>query len=150
MTESPITIRGAAMDDHGILGVQVNGQQAVVKTSGDIRTVEFSLSGVPLQEGLNRITVIATNIDKQTSEIVLPIWWRKTAPASPSAGRKGLTESQITDLLKNFVTPQRIAELAREKGVAFDVTPQVEQRLRRAGSDDGLVQTLRELYSKQP
>lgn len=146
VTMSPLTVRGAAMDERGIQSVEINGQRAMIKSSGDIRSVEFALTDVALQEGLNRVTVVATNVDKQKTELTLPLWLRK--PASAPSARKGLTEAEITDLLKNSVRPRRVEDLARSRGIAFDVTSEAEDRLRRAGADDGLVQTLRDLSGK--
>jgi hypothetical protein len=147
VTESPITVRGVASDEHGIRGVQVSGQQARIEASGDIRAVQFSYSGVELQEGLNRIPVVATNVNDQRTEVVLSVWLRKTPSAQ--SPRKGLSESDIVDLLENYVPPQRVAAVAREKGIDFAVSSRVEERLRKAGADDDLIRTLRELSPKE-
>lgn len=147
VTESPITVRGVASDEHGIRGVQVSGQQARIEASGDIRAVQFSYSGVELQEGLNRIPVVATNVNDQRTEVVLSVWLRKTPSAQ--SPRKGLSESDIVDLLENYVPPQRVAAVAREKGIGFAVNSRVEERLRKAGADDALIRTLRELSPKE-
>ena len=147
VTESPITVRGVASDEHGIRGVQVSGQQARIEASGDIRAVQFSYSGVELQEGLNRIPVVATNVNDQRTQVVLSVWLRKTPSAQ--SPRKGLSESDIVDLLENYVPPQRVAAVAREKGIDFAVSSRVEERLRKAGADDALIRTLRELSPKE-
>ncbi|MCJ7504713.1 MAG: hypothetical protein MUP80_16890 [Acidobacteriia bacterium] len=147
VTESPITVRGVASDEHGIRGVQVSGQQARIEASGDIRAVQFSYSGVELQEGLNRIPVVATNVNDQRTEVILSVWLRKTPSAQ--SPRKGLSESDIVDLLENYVPPQRVAAVAREKGIDFAVSSRVEERLRKAGADDALIRTLRELLPKE-
>lgn len=147
VTGSPITIRGVASDEHGIRDVQVRGQQAKIEASGDIRAVQFSYSGVELQEGLNRIPVVVGNVNDQRTEVVLSVWLRKTPPArSP---RKGLSELDVVDLLENYVALPRVAALARENGIGFAVSPRVEERLRKAGADDVLIRTLRELSPKE-
>jgi len=59
-----------------------------------------------------------------------------------------LTEVSVIDLLKGGVPPDRVVSLAREFGIAFQVTPAVERDLRAAGANDQLVQTLREIAPK--
>ncbi len=54
-----------------------------------------------------------------------------------------LSEANILDLLKNEVPKTRIAQLAAERGLTFDISPDVEQRLRSAGADDSLVEALK-------
>ncbi len=56
---------------------------------------------------------------------------------------KPLTKQEVINLLKAEVAHARIEDIAREKGVGFQVTPQVERELRAAGADDSLVRTLR-------
>ncbi|HEX4809266.1 MAG TPA: tetratricopeptide repeat protein [Bryobacteraceae bacterium] len=56
-----------------------------------------------------------------------------------------LTEAELVDLLKNYVPPARVAELARDKGINFSVTPQAERELRDAGADNSLIGALRGL-----
>lgn len=58
---------------------------------------------------------------------------------------KPLTEAELVDLLKNYVPPARVAELARDKGIDFTVTPQAERQLRDAGADTPLIGALRDL-----
>ncbi len=54
-----------------------------------------------------------------------------------------LTEADILDLLKSEVSHVRIAQLAAERGVSFDMAAQNEQALRDAGADDDLIDALR-------
>lgn len=62
--------------------------------------------------------------------------------------RKPLGKAEVLELLENGVAPARIAELARQYGVSFEVTPSVEGDLRDAGADDELVKALRESAPK--
>ena len=52
---------------------------------------------------------------------------------------KPLQESEVLALLDGEVNSSRIATLVEERGVNFEVTPQVETKLRRAGASDELV-----------
>ncbi len=56
-----------------------------------------------------------------------------------------LSENAILGLLKNGVSSRRIASVARQRGVAFKLTPEVENQLRQAGADIYILETLREL-----
>lgn len=53
-----------------------------------------------------------------------------------------LTEADVMGLLEDVPQP-RIAQLAAERGIAFEVTPAVEQRLRSAGAGRALIDALR-------
>lgn len=50
-----------------------------------------------------------------------------------------LAESDIVQLLQAGVTPARAATLVEQRGISFDLTAEVESRLRQAGADDALV-----------
>jgi hypothetical protein len=81
-----VSVRGAALDARGVLSVTVNGVAAQLRSSGDIKAVEFSVDGVTLQEGLNRVTVVATNVDHRSTQLVVPLWLRgAVTPAPPPA-----------------------------------------------------------------
>ncbi len=43
-----------------------------------------------------------------------------------------------------------MAEMARERGIGFELTPVIERQLREAGATDSLEATLRELAAKRP
>jgi hypothetical protein len=84
VSEPLLTLRGAALDSKGVLSITVNDHQAELRSTGDIRVVEFSVPGLPLQEGLNRVTIVATNVDHQSTQLVVPVWLRsKGAAATP-------------------------------------------------------------------
>ena len=54
-----------------------------------------------------------------------------------------LTESDILDLLANYVPKARIVRFVGDRGIAFEFTAEVEQRLRSAGADDTVVEAVR-------
>jgi formylglycine-generating enzyme required for sulfatase activity len=62
--------------------------------------------------------------------------------------RKPFTKAAIVGMLKGEVAPHRVAALARERGIDFQITPEVESELRRAGATAELLATLRELAPK--
>jgi formylglycine-generating enzyme required for sulfatase activity len=61
------------------------------------------------------------------------------------AAQQPYSKKAIIGLLKGQVSLNRITVLARQRGVDFQITPEVESELRRAGATDSLVATLREL-----
>lgn len=75
-----------------------------------------------------------------------PVAWPARAVGRPTA--KPLTKADVIDLLKGQVPPQRVGELAQERGIDFQVTSEVEGELRRAGATDDLLATFRSLAPK--
>jgi formylglycine-generating enzyme required for sulfatase activity len=66
------------------------------------------------------------------------------------AARPPYSKQAILELLNGEVAPQRVAVLARQRGIDFQITPQIESELRRAGATDALLATLREIAPKPP
>ena len=60
------------------------------------------------------------------------------------------SKQAIVGLLKYEVSPKRVAVLARQRGIDFQITSQVESELRRAGATAELLATLRELAPTPP
>ena len=59
-----------------------------------------------------------------------------------------LSKEDVVKLLTGQVSPHRVSQRARQQGIDFEVTPEVERQLRQAGATDELVATLRELAPK--
>jgi hypothetical protein len=66
------------------------------------------------------------------------------AVSVPTSTGKGLTLAEIQGLLKSSVPARRVTQLVGERGIAFEVTPEVERKFRAAGADDTLMQALKE------
>jgi formylglycine-generating enzyme required for sulfatase activity len=58
------------------------------------------------------------------------------------------TKEAIVGMLKGEVSPKRVAVLARQRGIDFQITSDVESELRRAGATAELLTTLREIAPK--
>lgn len=69
-------------------------------------------------------------------------------PLGAQKTRRPLTKEEIVGLLKNFVSPVHLGELAREYGIAFPMTPETERELSEAGATEELLKTLREIAPK--
>jgi formylglycine-generating enzyme required for sulfatase activity len=70
------------------------------------------------------------------------------ADVQAQAGRQPYSKEAIVGLLKGEVSPKRVAVLARQRGIDFQITSEVESELRRAGATDALLAALREVASK--
>ena len=64
--------------------------------------------------------------------------------------RQPYSKEAIVGLLKGEVSPNRVAALARQRGINFPITPEVESELRQAGATDSLLAALRELAPAPP
>jgi hypothetical protein len=154
VTEPTLTLRGTATDARGVATVAVNGQPAELRSVGGITTMEFSARNLPLQEGANQLTVVATNVDKQSTQMVFMVWLRSkvVAPVSATAtpAQKPLTEVKIVDLLRSGVTSRRVIMLVEERGIDFDLTNDYIEVLRTAGAEDSLIEALRKAKRVKP
>lgn len=64
------------------------------------------------------------------------------------AQKAKLSETDVVKLLKGFVPPDRVATIAKNRGIGFQVTPDTERLLREAGANDNLVSALKQLAPK--
>lgn len=69
------------------------------------------------------------------------------ALAVPAPG-KAMSKNEVIGLLESGVDSAKVAEAAREYGIAFTVTPEAESQLRDAGATDELIKALRDLAPK--
>jgi hypothetical protein len=154
-----------------VLSVMVGDRQAEIRSTGDIRAVEFSVKDISLREGLNRLNVVATNVDRQSAQMEVLFWYRpppapavaptpppapapietgSTIPAAPSAPAGGpldtvpLHKEEILQMLKNSLPSEQIADLVRESGIDFEPTDDYLGSLRQAGAKDVLIDALRQ------
>jgi hypothetical protein len=86
---------------------------------------------------------LATFLATAWALLLCAVIWPGRADAQKP--RKALERDQVIELLESGVAPTRVAELARDYGIAFEITEQVETQLRDAGATDELLATLREL-----
>jgi hypothetical protein len=154
VTEPTLTLRGTATDARGVATVTVNGQPAQLRSVGGITTMEFAARNLPLQEGANQLTVVATNVDKQSTQMAFMVWLRSkvVVPVSATAtpAQKPLTEVKIVDLLRSGVTSRRIVMLVEERGIDFELTNDYIDVLRTAGAEELLIEALRKAKRVKP
>jgi formylglycine-generating enzyme required for sulfatase activity len=68
--------------------------------------------------------------------------------ASAQKAAHPLSKDTVVKFLKGDVSPHRVAAIARERGIDFQVTADIESELRQAGATDELISTLREVAPK--
>lgn len=66
----------------------------------------------------------------------------------PAAPAKGFSAQDISFALREGVDPERVASLARERGIAFDLSRDAESQLRKAGADARLLDEIRKIRAE--
>jgi tetratricopeptide (TPR) repeat protein len=69
-------------------------------------------------------------------------------PAPPPAPPKAFSLQEVTYALREGVEPKRVAVLARERGVAFDLNKETESQLQTVGADSSLLNELRKIRAE--
>lgn len=70
------------------------------------------------------------------------------ASVTPPATRNPFSLQEVTFALKEGVDPKRVATLARDRGVAFDLSRETETQLRNVGADGTLLDEIRKIRSE--
>jgi tetratricopeptide (TPR) repeat protein len=70
---------------------------------------------------------------------------RPSAPPTPS---KAFSLQEVTYALREGIEPKRVATLARERGVAFDLTQETETQLQTVGADSLLLNELKKIRTE--
>ena len=70
---------------------------------------------------------------------------RSPGPPTPS---KAFSLQEVTYALREGIEPKRVATLARERGVAFDLTQETETQLRTVGADSLLLNELKKIRTE--
>jgi hypothetical protein len=78
-----------------------------------------------------------------TMQVAQPTRQPAMPATPPAAKRRGLTETELTQLVEAGVASRRLRELVEERGIAFTVTPAVASRLKAKGATDDLLAALR-------
>jgi tetratricopeptide (TPR) repeat protein len=69
-------------------------------------------------------------------------------PLPAQVSTRSFSLQEVTYALREGVAPKRVAALARERGVAFDLTKETENQLRNVGADSFLVAELRNIRAQ--
>ena len=144
VNESPLTIRGVAIDSSGLPTITINGAPAALRPQTP-QAAEFWSDPLALQPGDNPVEIVAINSGqaKATCRFVVHLT-RKEAAANPRA----LSRDEIISLLSGGVESGRVVGLVKERGVKFAPTPQDFDAIRAAGGNEDLVQAIQTAASK--
>jgi hypothetical protein len=139
--ESTVVIRGVAMDSTGIPVVKINGSPANMRPQSS-QAAEFWSDPLPLQAGSNPIQIIASNSAQVEAKLALTVHYKpKTAPVNPRA----LGQPDIIGLLQGGVSPARIVDLVKDRGIKFSPSADDLNAIRAAGGTDELIQTIQQV-----
>jgi len=150
VSKSPLVLHGVVMSSSGIPVVTINGAPAALRPKSD-QAAEFTSDPIVLQPGENRVEIAATNASHAEGKFAFVA--RFTPPAAPPpppttpTHTKGLTLSDILNLLKGDVSSDRVAALVRERGIKFAPSEDDLKDIRAAGGGDDLVDALKQAES---
>jgi hypothetical protein len=140
VNESPLTIRGVAMDDSGLPTITINGAQVALRPKG-ANVAEFWSDPLTLKPGNNPFEIVATSPAKATSHFQFVAHFTpKTAPVNPRA----LDKEAIISLLQGSVPAAHVVELVRDRGIKFKPTPADLNDIRAAGGSEDLIQAIQQ------
>jgi hypothetical protein len=77
--------------------------------------------------------------------ILLMVVYALSALAQP---KKGFTLNDISDLTKNGVSPNRIAQLVEERGVEFELDERALRRLKQDGANDRVLSAVKKMSAR--
>ncbi len=138
VNESPLTVRGVAIDSSGLPTITINGAPAALRPQ-TAQAAEFWSDPLTLQPGDNPVEIVAINSGQAKATCRFVVHFnRKEAPANPRA----LSRDDIVSLLSGGVDSGRVVGLVKERGVKFSPTPQDFDAIRAAGGNEDLVQAV--------
>jgi len=140
LNESPLVIRGVAMDSTGIPMVRINGSLANMRPQNN-QAAEFWSDPLPLQPGANPIQITASNSAQVEAKVTFTVHYTpKGAPVNPRA----LDKTEIISLLQGAVPASRVAEIIQQRGIKFSPTPDDLSEIRAAGGSEELIQSIQQ------
>ena len=90
-----------------------------------------------MQRATHRARLAALSVSIFTSLVVTLV------PISATPNDKPLNEREIIELLQAHVASAHVSEIVDDRGINFDFTPEIEQRVRGAGGGDDVVAALK-------
>ncbi len=135
--DAAVTLRGSVVGLPDVERLNVAGRPVPLQRRAD-GGFDFVVPNVPVELGANAITGYAVQTDgrRQVFETVVT-----RIPAL-----KPLTLDQLESGLRSGVSPSVMLGLVQSRGVAFELTPQIEKRLRALGATDDLLDAINEAY----
>ena len=142
--ESPLVIRGVAMDSTGIPVVTINGA-AVNMRPQTPQAAEFWSDPLALQPGGNRFEIAASNAAHLETKLVFIAHYtpKTAAPRNPRA----LSKEDIISLLQGGVPSARVVEFVKDRGIKFSPTADDLNDIRAQGGTDDLIAAIQQAAS---
>ncbi|MDR3674468.1 MAG: hypothetical protein P4N24_03185 [Acidobacteriota bacterium] len=140
LSESPLVIRGVAMDSTGMPIVKINGLPANMRPQNS-QAAEFWSDPLPLKPGANPILITASNSAHVETNVAFTV--RYTPKAAP-VNQRGLDKAEIISLLQGAVPASRVAEIVKERGIKFAPTADDLNDIRAAGGSDELIEAIQQ------
>ena len=138
--ESPLIIRGVAMDSTGMPLVSINGSPANMRPQSN-QAAEFWSDPLPLQPGANPIHITAGNSAHLETKVAFTIHY---TPKAAPVNTRGLDKAEIISLLVGAVPALRVVDIVKERGIKFNPTADDLSEIRAAGGGDELIQAVQE------
>jgi hypothetical protein len=138
--QTPLVVRGVAMDSGGIPVVSINGSPANMRPQ-NTQAAEFWSDPLPLQPGPNSILISASNSAQVETKIAFTVHF---TPKAAPVNTKSLDKTAIISLLVGAVPSSRVAGIVKERGIKFVPTADDLNEIRAAGGTDELIQAIQE------
>ena len=140
VNESPLTVRGVAMDNSGFPTVTINGAPAMLRLKS-AQAAEFWSDPITLKPGDNTFEIVATNSAQAKSKFSFVAHFTpKAAPPNPRA----LGKQDIISLLQGGVPNSRIVELVKDRGLKFSPSAGDLNDIRAAGGNEEVIQAIQQ------
>ena len=94
----------------------------------------------------------AKHFSKALAFLVILVTTLAICPSSANSQKPGksLSKQDVLDLLTGDVPGERVAAIAQERGISFEMTAAAEKEIRAAGGSDELIRVLRGLAPRAP
>jgi ribosomal protein S16 len=140
VTESPLVVRGVAMDSGGIPQVSINGAPANLRPQ-NTQAAEFWSDPLPLQPGSTSVQIVASNSAHVQATFDFMVHY---SPKAAPVNSRALDKAEVLSLLQGAVPTARVASIIKERGIKFTPTADDLRDIRAAGGDDEVVQALQQ------
>ena len=138
--ETPLVIRGVAMDSLGIPVVSINGSPANMRPQNN-QAAEFWSDPLTLQPGANPIQIAASNSSHVEAKVAFTVHY---TPKPPPVNPRALGKAEIISLLQGEVPASRVAAIVQDRTVKFTPTADDLNDIRAAGGSDELIQAIQQ------
>jgi hypothetical protein len=140
VNESPLIIRGVAMDSSGLPTITINGAPAALRPKSE-NAAEFWSDPLTLKPGDNPFEIVATSPAQANSHFRFVAHFM---PKPPPVNPRALGREEIIGLLQGGVTPARIVDLVKERGIKFSPRTDDVNAIRAAGGTDDLIEAIQQ------